>query len=347
MDIYTLNSSFKAANLIEEYISFIWTDRYTDPGDFQITWWPYNTSLTKLLQQGVNISHAETNVPMVVETVERTTDESGNTVMKATGRGLIGRYFENRTSSSNAAEVTNDTGNIIAYLVRFNCIESDRDENNYLKLAATSTAPTSPNYTYQAEFKSIFDGITELAKADMVGIGIFIRNNSSTPLLFRAYKGVRRDNVVFSTALDSLTSVDYINSTKNLKNIAQVQISDKTYRYIPGNGGSTSASGLSRRVLPVDATSVDPKKYTAATYDRIIERKGKNALLQAKKTALVSGEVPIDAPYKYNQHYNMGDVVGFDGDYGTRQNVRVTEYIWSIDGAGNKKYPTFVDIDSE
>ena len=36
MDIYVLNREFETVAVVDNYISEIWTDRYWEPGDFEI-----------------------------------------------------------------------------------------------------------------------------------------------------------------------------------------------------------------------------------------------------------------------------------------------------------------------
>ena len=48
MDIYTLNENFIAQETVDEYVSAIWTERYTDAGDFQIVAPATPSTLAKL-----------------------------------------------------------------------------------------------------------------------------------------------------------------------------------------------------------------------------------------------------------------------------------------------------------
>lgn len=98
-------------------------------------------------------------------------------------------------------------------------------------------------------------------------------------------------------------------------------------------------SGLSRRVLLLDAVS-DTSVSTADARNS----RGLIELYQNNPTALFDGEVAQQVANGYNRDYFLGDIIKLNGEYGLSEIVRVSEFIRSADGSGEKAYPTFETV---
>lgn len=131
MDLIRLDDSdFYSSDLIENYDSLIWTERYSTPSEFQLT--SYATQATKrALPLGAKVSLRDSRQVMMVEKNLITVDDSGHKVSKVSGRcveafaeqrviqGLSGQTWAmpKQYSSVGAVEVIlynifcNDTGN--------------------------------------------------------------------------------------------------------------------------------------------------------------------------------------------------------------------------------------------
>lgn len=113
-------------------------------------------------------------------------------------------------------------------------------------------------------------------------------------------------------------------------------------------GDSSTWVGLKKRVNLFDAGS----KWGATTpaigttkYDDTVAAMTQKAELKVKRRRKVTwydGQVSPDIPYKYNNHYFLGDKVSFIGDYDVAKNVRVMEYTRIHDSEGERGYPTLM-----
>lgn len=66
MELFTLDSNFQPVNLIENYESLIWTERYDKAGDFQLTSTDISTTI-KALPKETCITLRNSTVPMLIE----------------------------------------------------------------------------------------------------------------------------------------------------------------------------------------------------------------------------------------------------------------------------------------
>jgi hypothetical protein len=114
----------------------------------------------------------------------------------------------------------------------------------------------------------------------------------------------------------------------------------KVRRIIAKKGVDIDIKGTERRVMSVDATDIDPTKFTSEKFTNYVERRGAQALAKQKFVRSFDGEVPPTAPFKLGVDFFIGDVGMFAGENGAKQKVRVTEHIWALDEEGEHKYPT-------
>jgi hypothetical protein len=68
-------------------------------------------------------------------------------------------------------------------------------------------------------------------------------------------------------------------------------------------------------------------------------------LIDNKYIKTVDGEIVPDSQFLYGFDYNLGDIIEVEGDSGTIQRSRITEYIRSHDNNGEKAYPTVTGIE--
>ncbi len=75
---YILNDSFVPIMPFENYVSFLWTDRFFEAGDFEIETMP-ETALLEQCKQDYYILNTESEHEMIIEGLKITTGASGDT----------------------------------------------------------------------------------------------------------------------------------------------------------------------------------------------------------------------------------------------------------------------------
>lgn len=334
---------------MDEFDSFIWTERYDKLSEFSFLV-PPSKKNQELFYEGVVIAHSDTKRLMVVETVSDTEDQDGTNKLKISGWG-VESFLENRSIIPNHVDGTNrqttNIGWMTSILVRDTCTSSAIRPDDAIPLftVANDAGTATPITNVSIKGKSTLAAVEELCHAE--GLGYKVEHVTGTfRLRYTAYKGVDRPNVHFSSTLDTLAEESHITSYSKFKNVAYVWGKNgKNVEVIPSYFG-TSIVGRARRVLFVDASDIEEDTVTPEKYLGLLRRRGLEALSEHKRIRLFDGVLTTNNPYKYGVHYNLGDTVYFIDEYGKRQQVRVTEYIWAWDHEGLRSYPTFEVIES-
>lgn len=345
MELYTVDpaNSFRRGKLIEHYESFIWTDRYSAYGDFSLTCEPSKEAQDRL-KPDVLVGFTESDRMMQIHSILRTQDSKGKNVLKVQGKS-IETVLEGRAAKKVLSAATWDIGPasigaIVVNMVDTICIAGTgvSPDDVIPGLTATNLTGVGGSYTVKIKAGTLYERIKELVDSFDMGIRITFTPGVNA-LNFAAYVGTDRtgeDGVAFSPHLNNLAETSSLNSWADFKNGAYV-FSNFGVKLVPGTGSST-LTGLSRRILLVDATDI-PGPFDSA-HDSALYQRGIDALADHRRQNMYDGKIVPNGPYKYNQHYFLGDLVVLLGDYGEKQSMRVTEHIWAYDSSGLNSYPT-------
>lgn len=372
MDIVRINkTTFLPEDLIEGYESAIWTERYDEPGDFTIVTADIKNTRSALPLDSL-VSHTETAETMIVETHAINTDENGVDLLTVTGRS-VQTFWNNRVTLAQMTPdqaydwghdwIGDNTGLIARHILYSHGAGSTT-------LSAGDAVPgviAYPAGGVAAEDEGedlnfhiapgpAFDKAVEQLKA--VGLGIrSVRTPVADQLWIQIYRGTDRtvngpasgDNkVILRTADGHFDSTSYLWSNKNHKTVAAV-----TSGYIGGGGSrrgllvarkSGSGSGWTRRVLHVDASDITkaPPLDTVAEANAKMTKRARAELNKPenKRQTIFEGRVSSDIPFIYKTHYNLGDLVTVQADYGINQTLQISEYVRSDNEQGDIGYPT-------
>lgn len=346
MDLFVRDENFRRIDIIDEFESFIWTERFNELGDFKLVAYP-SPKLKSLLKNRRYLTHPDSDVIMRIEDI-LDASKDGKSLIAVTGRS-IETIFENRGVSKNWIG-SGDAAAAIANLVQIICVDgtgispNDKITGFVVQNLVGSSMPVETTAT---NGQSLYKAVRELADSAGVGFKIaFEYGVYISDLIFKVYAGTTRNNLLFSVDNDTLINPSYLQSIANYKNIAYVTHPQGT-KIIARPGTDINISGIARRVLSVDAMDVDPADHVPAVYEKILQQRGLNALYsdEGRMHALFDGEVPMDVGYRYRKDYFMGDKVWFQAPGDVKQLVRITEFIWSCDGIGTTAYPTFSVVD--
>lgn len=346
MELYTVDetNSFRRQKLIEHYESFIWTDRYSAYGDFQLVCEP-SQEMYDRLQPNVLVGFTESDRLMRIESILRTTDSKGKNSFKIEGKSveavLEGRAAKKVLSAATWDIVGGNMGAIVANMVNTVCVLGTGvlADDIVPGMTVVNLATTDPNnYTVKIKAGTLYERAKELLDTFDLGMRITFATGVNE-LKFAVYEGTDRTGeggVAFSPSLENLSDTNFLNSWANYKTGAY--IFSNGANALVGTTGDAGLMGLKRRILLVDATDV-PAPYDAA-HVLAIQQRGRDALSEHQRDILYDGKVSAEGPYKYNEHYFLGDKVKLVSDFGAKQNVRVTEHIWAYDRTGLNSYPT-------
>lgn len=362
MEAYILDKNYSALDIVDQYKSFIWTDRYNECGDFELHMLVKKSTL-EYLKPDNYLWRRDTDRLMLIENIELSTDVDGDFLI-VTGRSLESlldrRVIWNR-------KVFDGTGleTVISMLLSENAI-SPSDPNraipNLIFRASNDTRITSIKVNQQYLGENLYEAIVELCQQHDVGWRILLESNNQ--MVFQLYAGNDRSYnqdklpyVVFSDKLGNLLRSNYLRSKKNIRTAARIggEEDDETkVRFMTETG---SGKGLDRKEIYVDASSesrkihndgVDaegnPLPETVLTDDQYraqLVQKGNEELSKHKIEISFDGEMDTTRQFVYDRDFFIGDLVQVMNEYDVEDVCRVTEVVRTHDDSGEILTPTF------
>lgn len=374
MEATILNPNFESIDVIDDYKSFIWNDRYDEAGDFEI-YIPITDSLPSNIKKGYYLWNGESDHIMVIESIGYESDEESGDCFIVTGRSaeslLERRIVWNKKVFSAKYD---DDGNPIAgsepnlqngikTLLEENAINpvaNVRKIPNLIFEASTDEKITSLTFEAQYLGEDLYKVITKLCQENEIGFKITL--NESNQFVFKLYAGTDRSYgtddepqlinpyVVFSENNDNLLNTNYIDSDKKLKNVAlivgETELDENGEEISRLDYELGSVTGIERREVFVDATSLSLDDESGGTmtsdqYRAHLKQKGIDALIENTPVAVFEAGIEPRVMYIYGEDYFVGDIVQITDKYGREARACISEYIRTCDNSGIAAYPTF------
>ncbi len=362
MDVFVLDDYLVRDSVVDSYFSFIWSERVSSLGDFELV--VANTNEAKnLLAIGKRLGINESKRVMVIETHEAKVDDEGRNVLTITGRSLESILMEriawnNATAGSETKPkwvITGTPAEAARWIFYQVCVVGAMSPSDIIPFYVTGTtypadtiAESPDSVVFELEIGTVYERIKDICDQYKMGFRLY-KGPDDSKLYFNIYQGNDRttqqsvlDPVVFSPSLDNLAKIQELTSVENLRNVAFVYSKTKSI-FVYTDGTDSSTSGFARRVLYVDATSVE--ETTEPNLTKILTQKGYEALAKNRSITAFDGEISQADQYIYGLHYELGDLVEMQSGFGVTNNMRVTEQIFVSDENGSRSYPTLsVDL---
>lgn len=357
LEWYTLDDSLRRDAVIEDFESFIWTERYQDAGDFQVV--IKSTYQTRqLLQPETFITRRGSTYVAKIDTVTDEIADDGTHNLTATGSFLeallkdrVGMPVITDTTTVPNWVITDTPGNVIRYMFEQVCVACILSGNDTIPfyhsgtlLPAGSIPEPSDIITVTAAPDTLFNTIQKIAQTYFLGFR-FVKNGDEGEIYFEVYTGndltsdqTTLSPVIFDPNMDNLSNTSLLTSTALVKTVAYVYAQNgSAVVYSPT--ADPDASGAQRRVLLVNSSNTGD---AGPDLDAALEQEGLLALTPQREIYTFDGELPQTVPYVYGVDYNLGDLVEARDADGFGNQMLVTEQIFSSDNTGEKQYPTLV-----
>lgn len=371
MDVYILGDDLRRSEVVEQYESFVWAERWSEQGDFTLTIDP-SFADANLFEKGKMLACEKSNRVMIVQTMENTKNDDGIRLLKITGPSFESvleervNYYDNFVlpaptpndptnktwgdgstlkpmaivrSIFNAACVTNT-------VVPEDVIAQMQSGDYYSKTGMIAEPSDVP--VIQSEIDSLWNTIKTICDTYRMGFRI-VRIEDPVPtnapkLYFEVYTGfdrtanqTTRPAIVFSSQMDNLTDTSELSSISGYKNVAYVVAPHGT-RMVVSSDVSSTPSGKDRKVLFVNASDIDDA--AGAGLQAKLEQRGQQELAKTRVIVGFDGKINSNTGLIYGTDYMLGDLVEQRSDSGSRRIMRVTEQIFVSDKEGERSYPT-------
>ena len=362
MQLYILDNTFQEVSLVQSYKSLIWTERFRTKGDFELITLdtPDNRSSLRVgTYLGTDISPrimvVETTKPEVTDDGERLLHISGASLEKLLEYRTVRQYFNILDDDDAWIFTSKKPAEIMRTIFQKICVDGVLDVKDKLPYIKSWPAGTNPIYpigdipepslTITAEvpvdsmaktFQSFIESYPTL------GYRLYRNPGTASELYFDVYTGQDRTllqkfntPIVFSLPWGTLKSYSELDSIAEYANVCYVFSKYGTAKV------DNTYDGFDRRVLTLVVNDQTSDNLRAGPLTAYLQQKGREALAEAKRTALVDGEIPQEVGYIYMRDYNLGDYIDLLGDGATGARMIILENIFVSDDEGFRSYPTF------
>jgi hypothetical protein len=374
MELYTLNRNFLKQNVIDGFLSVIWTERYYGDSEVELVVPVTSETLTEL-PVGTFLGLNGSDEIMILETMNI---EEGK--LKLTGISLL-PWLNNRFVRASANHEDRywyltppgPAGWTLWAIIYYMCVVG----SPYLNGTVDTGIPNPQRFAIPGlglvdcdmsgdainvgvPYGPVYDAMKEIATTYQIGMQITLESadDSGYFLGFRSYKGLDRTSgqsinsvVRFSPQMDSFTNIKELQSIAALKTLVysfapglKPEEGQPAITTVPGVSALTGMQyiGFDLRALLVFADDITTDKVGGdpTTLVNVLNSRAQDALTNNHFIKAVDGEIVPEAQFQYGLQYGLGDIIEVQGNSGVVQTARITEYIRAQDGAGEKAYPT-------
>lgn len=318
MDAQILNRDFQTQCIIDGFESFIWVDRYNEPGAFEL-YLPVERAPLEYIVEGWYVWIRDSDRLCIIEDIQINTDAEEGPHITFNGRTLESILDRKRVYAKTTIDGNLQSG--IQQLLNENVIspsDSTRKIPGLRFIWNDDPRVTKLTMTEQYLGEDLLTIIEEQCVLNDLGFKI-IYNEELGTLDFSLYYGEDRSYdqddlpwVVFSDRYDNLIGSSYYESKKELRTAAIVVGGDdeKLGQFTIEVVGKSEFTGLDRREMYVDASDIDIPEMQEVDEDEIrqdiidqygdiysddrLEREIQRAIAQAHAEAMAANSAAIE-----------------------------------------------------
>lgn len=370
MDIFILDNLLRPIDVVDEFVSIVWTERWQEKGDFELITLSTQANRKRFVFDTM-IAIPDSKRVMRVNTVDETTDFEKGAVLKITGFEIVS-VTEQRT----ALVISSFTGEILPswdlygwspvsllqYFFFSICLYGDLSADDvipFLQAEGETLYPpgTIPEPTGEIEWSqkpaSLYSAITDIAKAYDIGFR-FYKDPNASKLYFEAYTGSDRTSdqttlnpVIFSDDMSNLQNTNQYSDNRAHFNVVRVVYIHKdefdndvtTTEIVSDPELAFSSGGFDRKVKLITVTNIPEDVVDISLY---LQQLGQEELTKSRTVSVFDGEIDQSGDYLYERDYFLGDLVEVRGNNGGSAQMRVVEQIIKEDDEGRSSYPSLV-----
>lgn len=359
MEIEVLDKNYELIAVIAEYESFIWTDRYNTPGDFEIFSPPTGENLQYFARDNYIRIPTSDRLMIIEDIVYESHPSTDGRHVKVTGRSL--ESLLDRRIVWGKYNIDGNLQNEIRRILVDNVImpsDPDRAIPGFIFEPTNDERITKLTTTNQYDGENVLKIIEDLTAEFDIGWKITLNDNKQ--LVFSLYAGTDRsyqqnDNpfVVFSPEYENIIESSYTIQGSALKTVILVSAQDSGYE---SDGESASladrppiyrviggGSGILRRETFASASGIKQDEgMSRDEYIAKIDQFGSEELSKQAITKKFDGQYETKVVFKYGIDFFIGDTVEVIDEFNNQASSKIIEFIWSNNVSnGEEAYPTF------
>lgn len=330
------NTSFQRIGVVDDYVSFIWTTRYNEPGDFELVVPMSSNSLDFFVKDYYIMRDDDENVG-IIERIAVSKDADNQETMIVSGR-FLSSILDRRI----IAKQTQVSGTVEA------CVKTLVNQN---LVSPSDSARKIANFTYGKfsiaanQMQQQFTG-TNLLEAiqgicETYGCGFKVTLNSSNQFVFTMFDGIDRSYnqsantyAVFSQEYENIESSDYEEDYQDV--VTDVLVAGEGEGLDRKTVWSRAEinTGLQRYEVFVDArnASTNNGEISEVVYYQQLKEEGLESITSF--TQAFAGEINTHN-IEFGADLGIGDICTIENrQWGIYLNARLLEWIESVSEAG-------------
>lgn len=344
----------KLVGVIDNAKSIIWEAEYYGAGHFEV-YAALNDQTRNLLQEGYYITRRNEPNAAIIETLDYTDNPTDGVMIIASGRmvkSILDRRLVYRLNGTkiNPVRIAGNVASAVQSVVRAHAGEGANSART-MGVIIGSTGGITKMITSSGDAdstrQSSYQGLLEFTDAVLqeYECGALIRINQQLQFIYDCYEGKDRSMgntagnkpVIFSQDFENLLTAEYIMDTTGLKTFALIGGEGEGLARFFATYDSNRATGLARREVFLDASSIprkyqpdgggDEQEYTPTEYARMLVGQAQTDLKELIKTETFTGGIDLThSPYKFGQtaDFWLGDIVTIqDNALGLYTSVRI------------------------
>lgn len=337
MEIRVYTAELDFVGIIENETSFIWTRRYSAPGEFEL-YCPVTEYNRSLLQMGNLVTYRGANEAGVIEYLIMEQSNLKNQIT-AKGRFLSG-YMDRRIYRGTYTAEDKKTELVMRELLqKVTAIPLVQLGD---RLGNTETV------TFQMSYKNLLEYEKRLSRSSNIGFR-FIPDFEAKTITFDLYEGLDRsesqsdrNRVTFSEDYNNISEAKHTLNDQTYYNVCYVGASDNTIIVVAGDNTLT---GLERREMYVDGASVNKDDFGSdSAYRKALKEYGGQTLGGYAMADSFECTTLANGNFVYRKDYDLGDVVTVKKkNWNLTKDMRITEIRETYEYGAMTVEPTFGD----
>jgi len=365
MEVLILDRLLRPIDVVDIFVSIIWTERASGVGDFELVTFS-SPANRRRFAANTWLAIAESRRVMEILTIDDSYDEDGNATLTVKGKDIT-HILEARLALKAIAGpgiapvwfITGKTpGDVMRYIFNQICVLGTVSEDDIIPfmdpgtLYPTSTIP-EPSAFIEWEQKpaTVLSAQKELAEVYDLGFRLY-RDPNVSKLYFDVYAGSDRTTaqnilpaVIFSPDMENLQNTTEFQDVGNAINVVRVvytytdsvtelevtlSLEVKENELVPPEGFDRKVKLLVVSSIPEEVTDIPVFLYQA----------GFDELMKSRPLRAFDGEISQNTQFVYERDYYLGDLVEIRSASGATAYMKVEEYIFVQDREGQRSYPT-------